>query len=64
MGQSDVYKVLKNKGWKTKMEIVEELEDFNISGITACLGRLVKGKFVEVKEHPTLKHGYLYRVIR
>ncbi len=63
MGQKEVLDVLLGQGWRTKTQIADELKDFQVAGINESLKRLVKGKFVEVKKCPELKHGYLYKMI-
>ena len=62
MGQRDILKSLKNKGWLTKREIADTIEGFNSSSINKNLKRLVKAGFVEVKVHPDMKNGYLYKL--
>ena len=62
MGQRDILKTLYNKGWLTKREIAEILGRNNPSSVNKNLKRLVKAGFVETKEHPNMKNGYLYRL--
>jgi len=64
MGQREILECLENKSWKTKTEIICILKDFNLyfSGVNNSLKRLVDGGFLETKDCPELKHGFLYRI--
>lgn len=62
MGQTEVLEALAKKGWLTKSQIAEYLNDCNLASINQSLRRLIKGGFVEFKKCEYLKHGYLYRI--
>ena len=62
MGQREIIGALEDKGWMTKTEIAEQLQDYNIAGINHCLLRLIKGNFILVKKDKRFRHAFLYKI--